>query len=274
MLREQKVYREEFLNNQPEISQMVTHEKYILKAEELSFYINGSAILEDVDLSFRQNRVTAIIGSSGSGKTTILRCFNRMNELIPGANLKGKIFFKRKDVTNGYDVYHLRRQIGMVFQRPCVFPRSIYQNVIFGLHYLNPNMKARYPAIVEDKLRQVYLWDEVKERLHKSASGLSQGQQQRLCIARTLALEPEVILLDEPTSSLDPKSTEAIERLIKGLKERHTIILVTHNLNQARRIADDVVFICKGKVCETGEVKQFFENPCQEETREYLRVIC
>lgn len=151
MLKEQIAFKEVSLHEMCHAGP----NKHILVTEGLSFHLNGSAILEDVDLSFRQNRVTAIIGSSGSGKTTILRCFNRMNELIPGANLKGKIIFKGKDVTNGYDVDHLRHQIGMVFQRPCVFPRSIYQNVIFGLHYLNPNMKARYPAIVEDKLRKV-----------------------------------------------------------------------------------------------------------------------
>ena len=247
------------------------YNEHILETDGLSFYIKGAPILEDINLSFPKNKITAIIGPSGSGKTTLLKCFNRLYELTSGVTLKGKILFKGNDVTNWPDVYQLRRQMGMVFQKPCVFPKSIYQNVIFGLHYLNSNGKDRYSEIVEEKLRQVYLWDEVKDRLHKPASKLSHGQQQRLCIARALALEPEVILLDEPTSSLDPKSREAIERLIKRLKERHTIIFVTHNLPQAKRIADEVVFICKGRVCETGNVYQFFENPCEEETKEYIR---
>lgn len=274
MLQEQTAYREQYLEKQPGIFRVASHNEQILKTIKLFFYIKGAAILEDVNLPFAKNRITAIIGPSGSGKTTLLRCFNKMYELTPGASLKGKIILKGNDITNGYDVYKLRCLIGMVFQKPCVFPKSIYQNVIFGLRHLNSNGKDGYSAIVEKKLQQVYLWDEVKDRLHKHSSGLSLGQQQRLCIARTLALEPEIILMDEPTSSLDPKSTEAVENLIKRLKERHTIIFVTHNLSQARRIADDVVFICKGRVCETGRVEQFFENPCEEETKEYIKEIC
>jgi phosphate transport system ATP-binding protein len=259
------------LENQFVISQVASHNYNILKTENLYFYVNGTTILEDINLSFYKGSVTAIIGPSGSGKTTLLRCFNRMNDLTPGSDLKGKIVFKGDDINNGYDVYHLRSQIGIVFQKPTIFPKSIYQNVIFGLQYLNSNRKNKYSEIVEEKLRQVYLWDEVENRLHKAAIGLSQGQQQRLCIARALALEPQIILLDEPTSALDPKSTEAIEKLIKKLREKHTIIFVTHNLNQARRIADYVVFIRNGKVCEAGKTQQFFENPCMEETREYVR---
>jgi phosphate transport system ATP-binding protein len=270
---QQTVCLEQYSENL-DIHRMAPYKEHILETKELFFYINRTIILEYINLSFCKNRVTAIIGPSGSGKTTLLRCFNKMYDLTPGASLKGKIIFKGNDITNGYDVYKLRCQIGMVFQKPCVFPKSIYQNVIFGLHYLNSGGKNGHAAIVEEKLREVYLWDEVKDRLHKNASGLSLGQQQRLCIARALSLEPEVILLDEPTSSLDPKSTEAIERLIKRLKERHTIIFVTHNLNQAKRIADDVVFVCKGRVCETGDVRQFFENPCKEDTMEYIRGIC
>ena len=258
-------------HHQLNISQIGSHNEHILETKGLSFYIKGAPILEDINLSFPKNKITAIIGPSGSGKTTLLRCFNRMYELTSGVTVKGRILFKGSDVTNWSDVYQLRRQMGMVFQKPCVFPKSIYENVIFGLNYLNSNWKEKYSSIVEEKLREVYLWEEVKERLHKPASRLSQGQQQRLCIARALALEPEVILLDEPTSSLDPKSREAIERLIKRLKERHTIIFVTHNFPQAKRIADEVVFICKGRVCETGNVYQFFENPCEEETKEYIR---
>lgn len=259
------------LRHQLNISQAGSRNEHILETEGLSFYIKGAPILEDINLSFSKNRITAIIGPSGSGKTTLLRCFNRLYELTSGVVLKGKILFKGNDVASWSDVYQLRRQIGMVFQKPCVFPKSIYQNVIFGLHYLHSSGKDRYSEIVEEKLRQVYLWEEVKDRLHKPASKLSHGQQQRLCIARALALEPEVILLDEPTSSLDPKSREAIERLIKRLKGKHTIIFVTHNLPQAKRIADEVVFICKGRVCETGNAYQFFKNPCEEETREYIK---
>jgi len=242
----------------------------ILVAMKLHYHIGESTILEDVNVPIRKNKVTAVIGPSGSGKTSFLRCSNRMDEVTSGASITGKILFNGEDIVGDCDIYDLRRKIGMVFQKVCVFPGTIYRNVIFGVSRQSFVKREAYDSIVEEKLKQISLWDDVKDRLHDNAFGLSLGQQQRLCIARTLALDPDVILMDEPTASLDPKSTRAIEVMIQNLKEKHTIIIVTHNLQQARRIADDVIFICKGRICEMGEVGQFFENPCKEETKEYI----
>jgi len=238
---------------------------------ELELSYKGNSVLKGMDYTFTRNRITGIIGPSGSGKTTLLRTINRMNDLVPDFKLRGKVFFEGRDIyENGIDVHELRQQIGMVFQKPCIFPQSIYKNVTFGLRHLHLKKRQDFPWIVEETLKEVSLWNEVKSRLHEPAITLSQGQQQRLCIARSLAVQPRVLLMDEPTSALDPKSASAIEQLISRLTEKLTIIFVTHNLQQARRVSDEVVFICDGIVCETGKAGQIFENPCKNETMEYL----
>ncbi len=245
--------------------------KQIINITDLNIWLNSSHILKDIYLSFKEKMVTGMIGPSGSGKTTLLRSINRLNDTTTGFKIKGSILFEGKDIYSPMIILHqLRQHIGMIFQKPCVFPRSIYENVIFGLKITKRKKKKRLKMIVEEKLRDANLWDEVKDRLPQSALGLSLGQQQRLCIARALAVEPTVILMDEPTSSLDPRSSLAIEELIFKLKEKYTVIIITHNLNQARKISDHVVFISDGKIIEHGIKEEFFNNPKEEATQKYI----
>jgi len=244
----------------------------ILQVANLSVWFGENQVLKNINLELEENSVTGIIGPSGSGKTTIMRCLNRMNDPNSIYKFDGKIMFNGTDIyETKTPVHHLRRQIGMIFQVPCVFPKSIYGNMIFGLKNLNIMKKSEFPGAVENALKAAHLFDEVKDRLNEDARTLSVGQQQRLCIARALTVNPRVIMMDEPTSALDPKSTTAIEKLILELKNKVTLIVVTHNIEQAKRIADHVVFICDGKVVEQGEKDEFFTNPEKEDTKEYIK---
>lgn len=243
----------------------------VIEMQATSISYNGKPVLRGLDLSIAEKSVTGIIGPSGSGKSTLLRTFCRMNDRFLGFHVEGQIQVGGNDIyAKGTDVYHLRRKVGMVFQSPCVFPKSIYENVIFALKRFSPHLKNVFADRVEQTLREVFLWEEVKDRLHKPASILSLGQQQRLAVARSLIIQPEILLMDEPTSSLDPNSSLAIEKLIAVLKTRHTIVLVTHNLAQAKRVADDLVFLWQGQIWESGTSAQMFENPRRPETRDYL----
>lgn len=239
---------------------------------DVDVFYHQKIVFQNISHGFPSRGVTGILGPSGSGKTTLLRTFNRMNDWIDGFRLRGSIRVQGHEIYgNGIDVYRLRRGIGMVFQKPCIFPKSVYENVVFGLKHLQPGRKKEFPSLAEDALREAFLWDEVKDRLNQSASVLSQGQQQRLAIARALISKPGILLMDEPTSALDPKSSLAIEDLIVSLKENHAILLVTHNVSQAKRVSDEAVFVCDGRICEAGDAKKLFADPTCLETRDYLK---
>lgn len=243
----------------------------IFTLKDVSLYYGKTAILKNVNLSFLKEKVTCIIGPSGAGKSTLLRTLNRMNDLIPTFHCRGEVLFEDKDIyNNGIEVNLLRQDVGMVFQKPCIFPKSIYENVLFGAANIHNKRKSEFPLIVEETLKAVSLWSEVKNKLHCSALELSQGQQQRISIARALSVGPKVLLVDEPTSSLDHKSASAIEELVRRLSSKLTIIMVTHKLDQAKRIADDVVFMCDEKICESGRADQFFKEPQKIETKCYI----
>ncbi|MFN0056383.1 MAG: phosphate ABC transporter ATP-binding protein PstB [Planctomycetales bacterium] len=246
-----------------------------VKAEirHLSFRYGAKTALRDINLTLLENSVTALIGPSGCGKTTLLRCFNRMHDLYPGNVYEGEILLKPDDiniVSRKIDPMEMRLRVGMVFQKPNPFPKSIFDNVAFGLRLKGMCEMGLVSARVEASLKSAALWDEVKDRLHESAYALSGGQQQRLCIARALAPEPEILLFDEPTSALDPASTAHIEDLVYELKDRLTIIIVTHNMQQAARVSDFTVFLLDGALVETGATPRIFENPTQELTMQYL----
>ena len=245
-----------------------------LRTMGLNVLYSGTLALRDINVKFPANKVTAIIGPSGCGKSTLLRCFNRMNDLIPGAQVEGKVLFNESDVyALGVDATDIRYRIGMVFQRPNPFPKSVYDNVAFGLR-IN-GFDGDMDRLVKYSLEQAVLWDEVKDRLKKNALELSGGQQQRLCIARALAVNPEVILMDEPCSSLDPIATLAIEDLIRSLSQQYTIIIVTHNMQQAARVSDETAFLTVGSdgagyLVEHGSTRQLFTNPTDERTEAYI----
>lgn len=243
----------------------------IIQTEDLNAYVGDVHILKGITAEFKKNRVTAIMGPSGCGKSTLIRCINRMHEMTPNATITGKIRLYGKNLRK-LDQFIVRRKIGMVFQRPNPFPTmSISENVLAGYKLNSIKLsKEESDEIVAHALQKVGLWDEVKDDLHRKGTFLSGGQQQRLCIARTLALNPQVILLDEPTSALDPKATERIEQLIMELKDTVSIILVTHNMNQAARIADESAFLFLGELVEFGATKALFENPKEEKTKDYL----
>jgi len=254
-----------------------------IHTDDLHVYFDRNHALKGVGMDIEMNQVTAIIGPSGCGKSTFLRCINRMNDLIPGCVVKGRVMVNGQDVNaDEVDVVDVRRRIGMVFQKPNPFPKSIYENVAYGprlhgvLEGANGKMrrrkhaKAELDAIVERSLRRAALWDEVKDRLDKSGTSLSGGQQQRLCIARTLAVDPEIILFDEPCSALDPIATAKIEDLLVDLKEDYTVVIVTHNMQQAARISDRTAFFYLGELIEMGETKQIFERPQKELTEQYI----
>ena len=246
----------------------------VFSVRDLSVLYSGNVALKDVDLEIRRNFVTAFIGPSGCGKSTFIRCFNRMNDLIPGACIEGKVLYHDQDLYGSdVDPVEVRRRIGMVFQKPNPFPKSIYDNIAFGPRVLG--MKKDLDDRVEQTLRHAALWDEVKDRLEDNALGLSGGQQQRLCIARALAVEPDVILMDEPASALDPISTSRIEDLIHQLKTDYTIVIVTHNMQQAARASDRTVFMTMGDdragyVVEAGETTRIFTNPVERLTEDYI----
>jgi len=244
---------------------------YVVCAKEFSVYYGNFHAVKAVDVNFERGKVTAIIGPSGCGKSTFLRCVNRMNDLVDGCRTTGLLALDGIDIYHRHiDIVELRRRIGMVFQRPNPFPKSIYDNVAYGVRLKGKTRKSELGEIVETSLRRAALWEEVKDRLHTNALGLSGGQQQRLCIARALAIKPEVLLMDEPCSALDPKSTARIEDLIAELSEDYTIAIVTHNMQQAARVSDFTAFFYEGNLVEFGATDQLFTNPKNKATNDYI----
>jgi phosphate transport system ATP-binding protein len=240
-----------------------------LETRGLSVLYGDKRAVKDVSIRIPDRRVVAFIGPSGCGKSTLLRCFNRMNDLVPGARVEGEALFQGKNLYGpGVDAVDVRRRIGMVFQKPNPFPKSIFDNVAFGAR-IN-GYRESMDELVERSLRQAALWDEVKDRLNESALALSGGQQQRLCIARALAVEPEVLLMDEPASALDPIATQKIEELIYELKQDYTVVIVTHNMQQAARVSDYTAFLYMGELIEYGVTSELFTNPRQERTEAYI----
>jgi phosphate transport system ATP-binding protein len=267
----------------PELtSQMMVHpiasvakkevERGTIEIEQLDFAYGTHQVLHDISLNIPARAVTAFIGPSGCGKTTLLRCLNRMNDLIDGARItKGAIRIEGADINeHGVDVVDLRRRVGMVFQKSNPFPKSIYDNVAYGLRIAGVTKRTLIDEAVEKSLRSAALWDEVKDRLHVSGYGLSGGQQQRLCIARALAVEPEIVLMDEPCSALDPIATAKVEELIRQLKKQYTLVIVTHNMQQAGRCSDHTAFFYLGRLIEFDATVKIFSNPGQRQTEEYI----
>jgi len=243
----------------------------IIEVEDLHFYYGDSRAIHGVDLKFPEKKVTALIGPSGCGKSTLLRCFNRMNDLIDISRVEGKVILAGENIYDkNTDIIELRRKVGMVFQKSNPFPKSIYENVIYGLRIAGENDKRVLDERVETSLKGAALWDEVKDRLQDSALGLSGGQMQRLCIARAIAVNPSVILMDEPCSALDPKSTARVEELISELRKDFTIIIVTHNMQQAARVSDFTAFLFEGDLIEFGVTKQLFVKPGKQQTEDYI----
>ena len=238
--------------------------------KDLNLYYGDYHALKNINMDLAENEITAFIGPSGCGKSTFLKCLNRMNDLVEGCKITGQVTLDGTDIYRDLDVNLLRKRVGMVFQKPNPFPMSIYDNVAYGPRTHGIRSKAKLDDIVEKSLRNAAIWDELKDRLKKSALGLSGGQQQRLCIARALAVEPEVILMDEPTSALDPISTSKIEDLVIDLKNKYTIIMVTHNMQQAARISDKTAFFLLGEVVEFGETHQIFSMPKDKRTEDYI----
>ncbi len=242
-----------------------------ISSKHLNFYYGDFQALYDVSLDFKPCQVTSLIGPSGCGKSTYLRCLNRMNDLIPISRVQGKILLDNEDIYDmSLDVVSLRRRVGMVFQKPNPFPKTIFENIAYGMRVNGIKDKAFIARRVEESLKQAALWEEVRDRLHESALGLSGGQQQRLCIARALAVEPEVLLMDEPCSALDPIATQKIEELIYELKKNYTIIIVTHSMQQAARVSDMTAFFYIGKLIEVGETDSLFTRPKLKQTEDYI----
>lgn len=249
----------------------MTDEKIKLSTDHLNLWFGNKHVLKDINVTFPENKVTALIGPSGCGKSTLLRAFNRMHDLTPDARIEGKLLLGDLDLYDGkISVTQVRKRIGMVFQKANPFPKSIYDNISYGLK-INGVPGSQINDIVEKALRESFLWDEVKDELKKPATRLSGGQQQRLCIARAVALRPEVILMDEPCSALDPVSTLKIEELIKKMKDDYTIVIVTHNMQQAQRVADKTIFMYLGEVVEAGKTADLFNHPSKELTGNYVK---
>ena len=247
-------------------------QKGMIEIENLDFAYGANKVLHDISLSIPARAVTAFIGPSGCGKTTLLRCLNRMNDLVETARItRGAIKIEGVDINEPrIDVVDLRRNVGMVFQKSNPFPKSIYDNIAYGLRIAGITKRSKIDEAVEKSLRSAALWDEVKDRLHVSGYGLSGGQQQRLCIARALAVEPDIILMDEPCSALDPIATAKVEELIRQLKTRYTIVIVTHNMQQAGRVSDMTAFFYLGRLIEFSETRKMFSNPAQRQTEDYI----
>ncbi|MCM8801028.1 MAG: phosphate ABC transporter ATP-binding protein PstB [Candidatus Omnitrophica bacterium] len=240
-----------------------------IEVKELNFWYGSFQALKDINANFKEKKITAIIGPSGCGKSTLLRVFNRMNDLIEGVTTRGEVIINGQNILNkDIDLVKLRRDVGMVFQRPNPFPLSIYENIVFGLkiHGLKDNLNE----VVEKSLKAVFLWDNLKDRLHQSALSLSLEQKQRLCIARVLAVRPRILLMDEPCSALDPQATLRIEELMRELKNNYTIIIVTHNMQQAARISDEVGFMLLGELVEFGKTEEIFTRPKDKRTEDYI----
>lgn len=243
----------------------------IMTVQGLNLWYGDHQALHDISMNIPEKSITALIGPSGCGKSTFLKTLNRMNDLIPGVKITGDVRYREQDIfAPGTDVNELRREIGMVFQKPNPFPMSIYDNIAYGPRTHGVKNRAKLDEIVEKSLRGAAIWDEVKDRLNKSALGMSGGQQQRLCIARALAVEPEVLLMDEPTSALDPISTSKVEELATELKENYTIVMVTHNMQQAARISDKTAFFLLGELVEMGPTERVFATPVDKRTEDYI----
>ena len=259
------------LRSGSDAAQSMAEEDIALQVKALNLYYGDKRALQDVQMDIASKRVTAFIGPSGCGKSTLLRCFNRMNDLVDGVTIQGKLELHGKNIYDkDVDVATLRRRVGMVFQKPNPFPKSIYENVAYGLRLGGVNKKRVLDETVEWALKGAALWEEVKDRLHENAVGLSGGQQQRLVIARAIAVKPEVLLLDEPASALDPISTLKIEELINDLKRDYTIVIVTHNMQQAARVSDYTAFMYLGELIEFGRTDTLFTNPEKKQTEDYI----
>lgn len=249
----------------------LTPEQTALEIRNLNLHYGEAQALYDISMNIPKNRVTAFIGPSGCGKSTLLRCINRMNDLVEICRVSGEIRLHDKNIyEKNVDAAELRRRVGMVFQRPNPFPKSIYENVVYGMRLQGVNDRRTLDEVVERSLKGAALWEEVKDRLNESAFGLSGGQQQRLVIARAIAIEPEVLLLDEPTSALDPISTLTIEELITELKSKYTVVIVTHNMQQAARVSDQTAFMYMGKLIEYADTNTLFTTPAQKQTEDYI----
>jgi phosphate transport system ATP-binding protein len=245
--------------------------QYILETENVNLWYEDNHALIDIDIKVQKNKVTALIGPSGCGKSTLIRVFDRMNDIIEGCRIEGKVIFKGQNIYDpGVDAMEIRKCIGMIFQKPNPFPMSVYDNVAYGPLLHGMAKGENLDEVVEESLKLAALWGEVKDRLDQSAIGLSGGQQQRLCIARALAIEPEIILMDEPTSALDPIATAKIENLVTDLKQEFTVMIVTHNMQQAARVSDFTGFMYLGKLIEFGRTVQIFERPKEELTEKYI----
>ena len=245
--------------------------KDIITDKELCLWYGNTQALKNIEIGIKENAITALIGPSGCGKSTFLKTLNRMNDLVPDVKITGKVEYDGKDIfAPGVDVNELRRDIGMVFQKPNPFPMSVYDNIAYGPRIHGIKNKAKLDEIVEESLKDAAIWDELKDRLKKSALGLSGGQQQRLCIARALAVSPRVLLMDEPTSALDPISTSKIEDLAMELKKKYTIVIVTHNMQQAARISDQTAFFLLGNLIEYNDTEKLFANPNDKRTEDYI----
>lgn len=245
--------------------------EYKIETQKLNLYYGANHALKDIDMQIRPNAVTAFIGPSGCGKSTFLKCLNRMNDLVDGVKIEGKVLMDGEDIYQPkVDTTLLRKKVGMVFQQPNPFPMSIYDNIAYGPRIHGIKNKAKLDEIVETSLQGAAIWDEVKDRLKKSALGLSGGQQQRVCIARALAVEPEVLLMDEPTSALDPISTLKIEELMENLKKTYTVVVVTHNMQQAARVSDDTAFFLLGELIEFASTETIFQRPQNKKTEDYI----
>lgn len=242
----------------------------VIEAKDFAFWYGDFKALTNIDLDVYKNEILALIGPSGCGKSTFLKSINRMNDFVKGTKTEGQILFNGKDVYKDMNTIMLRKRVGMVFQQPNPFPQSIYDNVAYGPRINGIKDKKTLDAIVENALRGVGIWDEVKDRLKDNAVGLSGGQQQRICIARTIATEPDIILMDEPTSALDPIASSTIEDLVIELKKKYTIVIVTHNMQQAMRISDRTAFFYLGQLIEVGSTEQIFSMPQQQRTKEYI----
>jgi phosphate transport system ATP-binding protein len=252
-------------------SNTLADETICITTDNLNLYYGEKSALHDINLTIPEKKVSAFIGPSGCGKSTLLRCFNRMNDLVDGCRIEGNVQIDGNNIYDkNVDVSELRRRVGMVFQKPNPFPKTIYENVAYGLRLQGIKSRRSIDEIVEKSLRGAALWDEVKDRLHDSALGLSGGQQQRVVIARAIAIEPEVLLLDEPASALDPISTLKIEELINDLKDRYTIVIVTHNMQQAARVSDYTAFMYMGEMIEFGDTDKIFTNPGKKQTEDYI----
>lgn len=242
----------------------------VIEAKSMNLWYGTNHALKDINITLPEKQITALIGPSGCGKSTFLKSLNRMNDLVEGCRIEGKITLDGRDIYNNYDVNVLRKRVGMVFQKPNPFPMSIYDNIAYGPRIRGTRSKAKLDEIVETSLKKAAIWDECKDRLKKSALGMSGGQQQRLCIARALAVEPDILLMDEPTSALDPISTSKIEDLAVSLREKYTIVMVTHNMQQAARIADNTAFFLLGEIVEFDTTEKMFSKPTDKRTEDYI----